>query len=94
MITGEKHPIPTRLKEQIIEALVKKGPLKPCSRCECTEFYVAGIYHQDLHPHIVKEFCDLICGFAFFSCAIINCDNCGHVNYHQLNALDIELPEE
>ena len=71
-------------------ALKRKNALLPCSRCGHNTFSVLDKYGR---IELQDDFKTVLLGGPSIPCAIVICNNCGHVDFHALGSLDLMPPE-
>lgn len=75
-----------KVKDEIVRILVEKGVNKPCSRCNHTSFSILdGFINLPLSDEVISG--SIIIGGTNVPCAIVACNNCGHLSYHAIGAL-------
>jgi hypothetical protein len=74
-------------KQKIAQRLQEKGAVKPCSRCGHPKFslldgFVSFPMSQEISNNVVI-------GGPSVPCAVVACDNCGHMEFHALGAIGL-----
>jgi predicted nucleic-acid-binding Zn-ribbon protein len=74
-------------KEEIVKKLQEKGAVKSCSRCGHPKFSLLdGFISFPMSQEISNN---LIVGGPSVPCAVVACDNCGHLEFHALGAIGL-----
>jgi hypothetical protein len=73
-------------KKEIQDALVARGALLPCARCGQRAFSVLDAYATVDQQ---QDFQKIIIGGPSIPCAVVACNNCGHISLHALGAIGL-----
>jgi predicted nucleic-acid-binding Zn-ribbon protein len=74
-------------KEKIAQRLQEKGAVKPCSRCGNQRFSLLdGFVNFPMTQELSNN---VIIGGPSVPCAVVACDNCGHMEFHALGAIGL-----
>ena len=78
-------------KQKIAKSLEEKGALKPCARCGHPNFSLLdGFSTIPLSQEVSNN---IVLGGPSVPCAVVACNNCGHLEFHALGALGL-LPNQ
>jgi hypothetical protein len=74
-------------KEKIAKRLQDKGAVKPCARCGNQRFSLLdGLINFPMTQELSNN---VIVGGPSVPCAVVGCDNCGHLEFHALGAIGL-----
>lgn len=74
-------------KQKIAKQIEAKSALQPCARCGNKNFSLLdGFASLPLTQEVSNN---VILGGPSVPCAVIACDNCGHIAFHALGALGL-----